>query len=42
VGPTFEPQLQLRYRQLVLEHLRVSDLLAVGIHALAMSDATTR
>jgi hypothetical protein len=31
-----EPRLQLRYRQLVLEHLRVSDPLAAGIHALAV------
>jgi hypothetical protein len=31
-----EPRLQLRYRQLVLEHLRVSDPLAAGIHALAI------
>jgi hypothetical protein len=33
--PALEPRLQLRYRQLVLEHLRVSDPLAAGIHALA-------
>ncbi len=32
-----EPRLQRRYRQLVLEHLRVSDPLAAGIHALAAS-----
>jgi hypothetical protein len=32
-----EPRLQLRYRQLVLEHLHVSDPLAAGIHALAVS-----
>jgi len=32
-----EPRLQLRYRQLVLEHLQVSDPLAAGIHALAIS-----
>jgi hypothetical protein len=32
-----EPRLQLRYRQLVLEHLRVSDPLAAGIHALAVT-----
>jgi hypothetical protein len=31
-----EPRLQLRYRQLVLEHLHVSDPLAAGIHALAV------
>ncbi len=31
-----EPRLQLRYRQLVLEHLRVSDPVAAGIHALAV------
>jgi hypothetical protein len=31
-----EPRLQLRYRQLVLEHLCVSDPLAAGIHALAI------
>jgi Transposase DDE domain len=30
-----EPRLQRRYRQLVLEHLHVSDPLAAGIHALA-------
>jgi hypothetical protein len=35
--PTFEPRLQRRYRQLVLEHLHVSDPLAAGIHALAVS-----
>lgn len=35
--PTLEPRLQLRYRQLVLEHLQVSDPLAAGIHALAIS-----
>jgi hypothetical protein len=35
-APAFEPRLQLRYRQLVLEHLRVSDPLAAGIHALAV------
>jgi hypothetical protein len=34
--PTLEPRLQLRYRQLVLEHLHVSDPLAAGIHALAV------
>src|SRR5262249_35835787 len=34
--PTFEPRLQLRYRQLVTEHLHVSDPLAAGIHALAV------
>lgn len=33
-----EPRLQLRYRQLVLEHLHVSDPLAAGIHALAMPE----
>jgi hypothetical protein len=33
-----EPRLQRRYRQLVLEHLRVSDPLAAGIHALAGPD----
>jgi hypothetical protein len=32
-----EPRLQRRYRQLVLEHLRVSDPLAAGIHALAVT-----
>jgi hypothetical protein len=32
-----EPRLQRRYQQLVLEHLRVSDPLAAGIHALAVS-----
>ena len=32
-----EPRLQLRYRQLVLEHLHVSDPLAAGIHALAVT-----
>jgi hypothetical protein len=32
-----EPRLQLRYRQLVVEHLHVSDPLAAGIHALAVS-----
>jgi hypothetical protein len=32
-----EPRLQLRYRQLVVEHLRVSDPLSAGIHALAVS-----
>jgi hypothetical protein len=31
-----EPRLQLRYRQLVVEHLHVSDPLAAGIHALAI------
>jgi hypothetical protein len=31
-----EPRLQRRYRQLVLEHLHVSDPLAAGIHALAV------
>jgi len=31
-----EPRLQLRYRQLVVEHLHVSDPLAAGIHALAV------
>jgi hypothetical protein len=31
-----EPRLQRRYRQLVLEHLQVSDPLAAGIHALAV------
>jgi hypothetical protein len=31
-----EPRLQLRYRQLVLEHLHVSDPLAAGVHALAV------
>jgi hypothetical protein len=31
-----EPRLRRRYRQLVLEHLRVSDPLAAGIHALAV------
>jgi hypothetical protein len=31
-----EPRLQLRYRQLVLEHLHVSDPLAAGIHPLAV------
>ena len=35
--PTLEPRLQRRYRQLVLEHLQVSDPLATGIHALAIS-----
>jgi hypothetical protein len=34
--PTLEPRLQRRYRQLVLEHLHVSDPLAAGIHALAV------
>ena len=33
---TFEPRLQLRYRQLVLEHVHVSDPLAAGVHALAV------
>ncbi len=32
-----EPRLQRRYQQLVLEHLRVSDPLAAGIHALSVS-----
>jgi hypothetical protein len=32
-----EPRLQLRYRQLVVEQLHVSEPLAVGIHALAVS-----
>jgi hypothetical protein len=31
-----EPRLQLRYQQLVVEHLHVSDPLATGIHALAI------
>jgi hypothetical protein len=31
-----EPRLQLRYHQLVVEHLHVSDPLAAGIHALAV------
>jgi hypothetical protein len=31
-----EPRLQLRYHQLVVEHLHVSDPLAAGIHALAI------
>jgi hypothetical protein len=31
-----EPRLQLRYRQLVVEHLHVSDPLAAGIHSLAV------
>jgi hypothetical protein len=31
-----EPRLQRRYRQLVLEHLHVTDPLAAGIHALAV------
>jgi hypothetical protein len=31
-----EPRLQRRYRQLVLEHLHLSDPLAAGIHALAV------
>jgi hypothetical protein len=31
-----EPRLQRRYRQLVVEHLHVSDPLAAGIHALAV------
>jgi hypothetical protein len=35
-----EPRLQLRYRQLVLEHLHVSDPLAAGIHALAVPGLT--
>src|ERR1700722_4875947 len=35
--PTLEPRLQLRYRQLVLEHLHVSDPLAAGIHALGVA-----
>lgn len=36
ITPAFDPRLQLRYRQLVLEHLRVSDPLTAGIHALAV------
>jgi hypothetical protein len=32
-----EPRLQLRYHQLVVEHLHVSDPLAAGIHALAIT-----
>jgi hypothetical protein len=32
-----EPRLQRRYTQLVVEHLHVSDPLAAGIHALAVS-----
>jgi hypothetical protein len=35
-----EPRLQRRYRQLVLEHLHVSDPLAAGIHALAVPGLT--
>jgi hypothetical protein len=34
--PTLEPRLQLRYRQLVVEHLHASDPLAAGIHSLAV------
>jgi hypothetical protein len=34
-APDFDPRLQRRYRQLVQEHLHVSDSLAAGIHALA-------
>jgi hypothetical protein len=33
-----EPRLQRRYRQLVVEHLHVSDPLAAGLHALAGTD----
>lgn len=33
-----EPRLRRRYRQLVLEHLHVSDPLAAGIHALAVPE----
>jgi hypothetical protein len=36
--PAFEPRLQRRYRQLVLEHLHTSDALAAGIHALALPE----
>jgi hypothetical protein len=36
--PAFEPRLQRRYRQLVLEHLHTSDPLAAGIHALALPE----
>jgi hypothetical protein len=36
--PAFEPRLQRRYRQLVLEHLHSSDPLAAGIHALALPE----
>src|SRR5271166_5957570 len=36
--PSFEPRLQRRYRQLVLEHLHTSDPLAAGIHALALPE----
>src|SRR5947209_18700994 len=36
--PAFEPRLQRRYRQLVLEHLHISDPLAAGIHALALPE----
>jgi hypothetical protein len=31
-----EPRLQLRFRQLVVEHLHLSDPLATGVHALAV------
>src|SRR5258708_1478162 len=34
--PPLEPRLQLRYQQLVVEHLHASDPLAAGIHALAV------
>src|SRR5690349_3777294 len=35
-APAWEPRLQRRYRQLVLEHLHVADPLSAGIHALAV------
>jgi hypothetical protein len=38
VAPAFEPRLQRRYQQLVLEHLHASDPLAAGIHALALPE----
>ena len=38
LAPAFEPRLQRRYRQLVLEHLHASDPLAAGIHALALPE----
>jgi hypothetical protein len=36
--PTFEPRLQRRYRQLVLEHLHTSDPLVAGIHSLSLPE----
>jgi hypothetical protein len=38
LAPSFEPRLQRRYRQPVLEHLHTGDPLAAGIHALALPE----